>query len=130
MDVLSNTLWELVLPYAIVHALVRRSASCEYKPTRRTRKAPQYALDAFVFDSWSRGWDTLPYLARTAPKRPREQEARGEIVTFTPYNCSRKARLSRELGSGSELSDYFLPLDDLHGTAFGKQRWWYETFYG
>ena len=121
MDALSNSLWELVLPYAIVHALVRRSASCEYKPTTRTRKAPQYALDAFVYNSWEHEWDTLRYLARAASKKPREQETREEIVTFTPYNCSRKARLSRELGSGSELSDYFLPLDELRDSAFGKQ---------
>ena len=108
--------------------LAASSAACEYKAARRTKKAPQYALDAFVFDKWSREWDTLRFLARTASKRPCEQEARGEIVTFTHYNCSRRARLSRELGSGSELSDYFLPLDRLRETAYGKQRWWYEGF--
>ena len=129
VDVLSNSMWELVLPYAIVHALVSRSAACEYKPGRRTRKAPQYALDAFVYNHWHREWDTLRYLEGAPWKRQRQEGTRGCIVTFTPYNSTRRARLSRESGSGSELSDYFLSLAELWGTAYGKQQWWYVEFY-
>ena len=68
-------------------------------------------------------------MARTESKRLCEQAPRGEIVTFTPYNCSKRARLSRELGSGTDLSDYFLPLGQLYETAHGKERWWYDEFY-
>ena len=126
---LKNAQWELVLPYAIVYALVSRSASCEYRPTLRTRKAPQYALDAFVYDSWDHEWERLRHLENRPWKRQRMEDSRECIVTFTPYNCTEKARLAREESSGSQLSDYFLPLDELWNKAFEKEAWWYRAFY-
>ena len=129
VDKLKNSVWELVLPYAIVHALVSRSVSDEYRPTSSTKKAPQYGLDAFVYDSWEGHWDRLRYLEGRPWKRQREEDERQPIVTFTPYNCTRIARLSREQGSGTELSDYFMPLDEMYANAFEKDHWWYENFY-
>ena len=129
VDKLKNSLWELVLPYAIVHALVSRSAFCEYRPAQRTRKAPQYGLDAFVYDYWADEWDRLRYLGSSPWRRQREEEPRKCIVTFTPYNCTEIARLSREQGSGSELSDYFLSLHEMYDNAFEKEGWWYRAFY-
>ena len=127
---LKNSLWELVLPYAIVHALVSRSANCEYRPTASTKKAPQYGLDAFVYNHWEEQWDRLRYLEHQARKRQRQEEDEREcIVTFTPYNCTRMARLSREAGSGTELSDYFMSLDEMYANAFEKDAWWYRAFY-
>ena len=106
-----------------------RSASCEYRPALRTKKAPQYGLDAFVYNSWEEHWDRLRYLEGRPWKRQREEDERQCIVTFTPYNCTRKARLSREQGSGTELSDYFMPLDEMYANAFEKDDWWYSNFY-
>ena len=60
--------------------------------------------------------------------RPTPNE-RGRIVTFTPYNCTQIARLSREEGSGTELSDYFMSLDEMYANAFEKDEWWYRAFY-